>query len=304
MNINQEKYQSKSKILATLFNIFFPGSGYFYIGYFKKSLFFMLGLITLMYAFYYLTDYFKNAYIFLSIFPIAILIYAYTIFDVIKIISTKEDRHYKINKWYFTPLLIILISFLLAVTVEISPIRYFKIPSMSMSPTIQQGDHIIVKKEVRKILREEIIIFRYPKNPNTFLIKRCIAVSGDKVFMKNKTLYLQPYEGEEYIKKNYPIENTLTINNSLWVKNPYKQSIKAINNDEKIIDDGNYPPPLFNFNQITIPQDSYFVMGDNRDHSNDSRFFGYIKTKNIFGIFNGVICFNYKNLSRINLKIK
>lgn len=304
MNTNQEEHKSKSKILATLFNTFIPGLGYFYIGYFKKSLFFMFGLIALMYVFYYLTDYFKNAYIFLSLFPVAVLIYLYTIFGVIKIISTKEDRHYKINKWYFTSLLIILISFLLAFTLEVIPIRHFKIPSMSMSPTIQKGDRLIVKKDFRKLSREEIIIFRYPKNPDTFLIKRCVAISGDKVFMKNKVLYLQPYEGEEYIKKNYPIENIVTINNSLWVKDPYKQSIKAINNDEKIIDNGRYPSRLFNFNQITIPQDSYFVMGDNRDHSNDSRFFGYIKTKDIFGIFNGVICFNYKDLSRINLKVK
>ena len=94
------------------------------------------------------------------------------------------------------------------------------------------------------------------------------------------------------------------INNSLWVKNPYKESIKTIKNDKKIIANGTYPSEIFNFKQTIIPKDNYFVMGDNRDHSNDSRYWGYIQKQNIFGIFNGLIIFNYKDLSRINLKIK
>jgi len=304
MNTNQEEHKSKSKILAILFNVFFPGLGYFYIGDYKKSLFFIIGLIILIYAFYYSTDYFKNAYIFLSLFPIIAFIYFYSTFDVIKIISRKEDRDYKINKWYYMPLLIIIISFLETIIIEISPIRYFNIPSKSMSSTIQQGDHLVVKKDVRKVLRAEIVVFKYPKDPDVFFIKRCVAVSGDKIFMKDKILYLQPHEGADYIKKNYPLKNIVTINNSLWVKNPYKQSIKTIKNDDKVVDDGSHHAPLFHFNKITIPEDSYFVMGDNRDHANDSRFWGYIETKDIFGIFNGVICFNFKDLNRINLKIK
>ncbi len=304
MNTNKEDYKPKSKVLTTLFNIAFPGLGYFYVGHLKKSLFSMLGIVILAYTFYYLTDYFKNAYIFLSLFPTITFVFFYITFGSIKIISRKEDKNQKINKWYFIPILIILISFLVSFVVEIAPIRYFYIPSKSMSPTIQQGDYLIVKKDIRTLSREEIVVFKYPKNPDVFFIKRCVAVGGDKIFIKDKTLYLQPHEGPEYIKKNYPRNNIVTINNSLWVKNPYKHSIKTIINDDKVVDDGNHPAPLFNFNQIIIPKDSYFVMGDNRDHANDSRFWGYIKPKDIFGIFNGVICLNFNDLSRINLKIK
>jgi len=304
MNTSQESYKPKSKILATFFNIVFPGLGYFYVGNFKKSLFSMLSIIAITYTFYYLTYYFKNAYIFLALFPTITFIFFYIIFDVIKIISREEDKSYKINKWYFIPFLIIIISFLLTVIVEIAPVRYFHIPSKSMSPTIQQGDYLIVKKDISTLSRKELVVFKYPKNPDVFFIKRYVAVGGDKIFIKDKSLYLQPHEGPEYIKKNYPRNNIVTINNSLWVKNPYKHSIKTIINDDKVVDDGNHHSPLFNFNQIKIPEDSYFVMGDNRDHANDSRFWGYIKPKDIFGTFNGVICLNFNDLSRINLKIK
>ena len=304
LNTNIKEYKSKSKLLAILFNTLFPGLGYFYIGYFKKSLFFMTGIIILTYVFYYLTDYFKNAYIVLSLFPIIVLIYFYTIFDFIKIILKKEEKHYKINKWYLVFILIFLLSFLTVFIRDNSPIRYFKIPSTSMSSTIKQGDYIIVKKEFRKISREEILVFKYPLNKDSLFIKRVVAIGGDKIFIRNKVLYLQPHEGEEYIKTNYPIENMVMINNSLWVKNPYKESIKTIKNDKKIIANGTYPSEIFNFKQTIIPKDNYFVMGDNRDHSNDSRYWGYIQKQNIFGIFNGLIIFNYKDLSRINLKIK
>jgi len=304
MNINNEEYKPKSKILAILFNICFPGLGYFYIGYFKKSLFFMIGLIVFVYGTYYLTDFLKNAYIFLSLFPIILFIYIYTTVDIVKLISNKQDKNYKLSKWYFMPFLIVLISLILNFIIANNPIRYFTIPASSMFPTIYKGDHIIVKEDIRNINRGEIVVFRYPKNPNIFYIKRCVAVGGDKIFIKNKTLYLQPFEGEKYIKDNYPVDNIVTINNSLWIRDPYKYAIKTIKNDEKIIDDGRYPSQFFNFNQIEIPKDSYFVMGDNREHSNDSRFWGNIKTKDIFGVFNGVICFNYKDLSRINLKVK
>lgn len=304
MDTNQETYKSKSKILAILFNMFLPGLGYFYVGYYKKSLLFIVGLILMTFGFYYLTDYFKSAYLFISIFPITLFIYIYTTVDAVKIISREEDKDYKPSKWYFIPFLIILILSILSFALESSNIRHFNIPSKSMSPTIKQSDRIVIKKEIRNIARGEIVVFRYPPNPDTFFIKRCVAVGGDKLFIKNKVLYLQPYQGDEYIKKNYPIDNIVTINNSLWVMHPYKHSIKTINNDAKVIENGHYPSKLFNFNQVTIPDNSYFVMGDNRDHANDSRFWGFIKTKDIFGIFNGVICFNYKDLSRINLKVK
>ncbi len=304
MKINEEEYKPKSKILAILFNIVSPCLGYFYIGYLKKYLFFIIGLIVFIYGFYYLTDFFKNAYIFLLVSPIALLVYLYTTIDIIKIISKKQDKDFKFNKWYFMPFWFILVSFIFILIIEYSPIRNFRIPSESMSETIYKGDHIIVKQDLRDIKRGEIVVFRSPLNPNILYIKRCVAVGGDKIFIKNKTLYLQPFEGEKYIKENYPKDNIVTINNSLWVKNPYKYIIKTIKNDEKVIDNGRNPSQLFNFNQIEIPNNNYFIMGDNRDHSNDSRFLGNIKIKDIFGIFNGVICFNFEDLSRINLKVK
>ena len=82
-----------------------------------------------------------------------------------------------------------------------------------------------------------------------------------------------------------------------------KSRIKTIKNDDEVTDDKTYPSQIFNFSKITISKKSYFVLGDNRDHSNDNRFWGVVKQEDIFGVFNGVIYFNFKDLSRINLRV-
>ena len=300
----ENQHKSKSKILSIIFNTLMLGLGYFYIGYFKKSILSMTGIIFLVFSFYYLTVYFNNAYIFLSIYPLIFLIYVYIVIDTIKIISHKKEKNYKINRWYFMLILILIISLLLPYILKISPVRSFYIPSNSMSPTVKLGDHVIIKKGFKKISRGDIVVFKYPLNPKLFFIKRCVAVGGDKLFIKNKILYLQPHEGNSFIRKNYPEKDIITINNSLWIKAPYKNKIKTIINDNNVVNNGYYPAKLFNFNQTVIPKNSYFLMGDNRDHANDSRFWGYVKEKDIFGVFNGLICFNSKDLKRINLKVK
>lgn len=207
------------------------------------------------------------------------------------------------NSWTGTIVIVLLIIFFIA--------QAFVIPSGSMKNTLLIGDHLFVKKfaygvptphipwleipilpdsdndghliEGPKPKRGDIVIFRFPINEKIHYVKRCVAVGGDYLFVHNKDLYLHPHEGDEFIKQNYPKENIVNIDGVLWVKNPYRIDHPGIHNDPEVIDDGRYPQEIFNFGPIVVPKGEFFMMGDNRDHSNDSRFWGSVPYRLIVG---------------------
>lgn len=207
------------------------------------------------------------------------------------------------NTWTGTIVIVLLVIFFVA--------QAFVIPSGSMKNTLLIGDHLFVKKFAYGIptphipwleipvlpdtdgdghiiagdkpKRGDIVIFRYPVNEKIHYVKRCVAVGGDYLFVHNKVLYLHPHEGNEFILKNYPKEDIVEINGLLWVKNPYKKAHPGIHNDPNIINDGRFPQEIFNFGPIEVPKDEFFMMGDNRDHSNDSRFWGSVPYRLIVG---------------------
>ena len=187
----------------------------------------------------------------------------------------------------------------------------FVIPSGSMKNTLLIGDMLFVKKfsygipvpripwlEV-KILpdfndnghliegprpkRGEIVVFRYPKNETIHYVKRAVATGGDIIAMQDKNLLLHPKEGNEYVKANYPKESVIEFGDKLWVVNPYKKDHPGIHNDSTVVNNGLNPQELFNMMPILVPEDETFMMGDNRDHSNDSRFWGTVPYKYVVG---------------------
>ena len=166
--------------------------------------------------------------------------------------------------------------------------------------------------------RGDIVIFRYPHNIKRHYVKRCVALPGDEVFVKNKDLYLHPHEGDDFINKNYPKDEIVNIDGKLWVKNPYMAKHHGIHHDPKINEDtpillapnGAFQPlrsyeelsmylsgayklaegvkflkhnPIFETEVYKVPAGNYFMMGDNRDHSNDSRFWGPVPYDNLEG---------------------
>ncbi len=187
----------------------------------------------------------------------------------------------------------------------------FAIPSGSMKRSMLIGDHLFVKKfaygtptphipfleipllpdfngnghlfEGERPKRGDIVVFRYPKDEKQHFVKRCVAVGGDSIMIRDKVLYLKPHEGDSYVREQYAEVNTLEIEGALWVKNPYKETFKGIQSDEDVQDDGQYPPQLFNYPQVMVEDDFFFMMGDNRDHSNDSRFWGAVPYRLVEG---------------------
>lgn len=136
-------------------------------------------------------------------------------------------------------------------------IQAYKIPAGSNVPTILIGDHVLVNKYIYRFnqpQRNDWVIFKYPKDEKIDYLKRVIALPNDQVEIKDKKLY---------------------VNNQL-VPEPF-----VINSTTLVIDKSKSPRD--NFGPVTVPEKSYFVLGDNRDNSFDSRFWGFVKEDKIKG---------------------
>lgn len=165
----------------------------------------------------------------------------------------------------------IIIALLIAMFIRTFIIQAFKIPSGSMLETLQIGDHILVNKFIYGIKipfsggkdliavkdpeREDVVVFKFPEDPSKDFIKRVVAVAGDTVEIIDKQLYVndKPVTNEQYV----------------------------IHRDDKI-----FPGHITtrdNMPKINVPENKIFVMGDNRDNSHDSRFWGYVDLRAIKG---------------------
>jgi signal peptidase I len=180
----------------------------------------------------------------------------------------------------------IIIAILIAVVVRTFVVQAFKIPSRSMVPTLLVGDHILVNKFIygvkvpflRKTIipitnpqRGDIVVFIYPNDRSKDYIKRVIGVSGDKIEIKNKIIFIN---GKQY-SDAYGIYSDNVI---------YPGSMQ----------------PRDNFGPVTVPPESLFVMGDNRDESADSRFWGFVDLKDVEG--KAFIIYWSWNREEINLR--
>jgi len=207
------------------------------------------------------------------------------------------------SSWTGTVVIVLTIIFFIA--------QAFVIPSGSMKNTLLIGDMLFVKKfsygipvpripwievqvlpdfkgnghliEGDKPQRGDIVVFRYPHDEKIHYVKRCVATGGDIVFLKDKDLYLHPKEGNKFVEENYKGYQAIKLNDMLFVKNPYKKDHPGIHNDPAITQSGYQPEKLFNMSPIRVPEGEFFMMGDNRDHSNDSRFWGTVPYKFIVG---------------------
>ena len=207
------------------------------------------------------------------------------------------------STWTGTVVIVLSIIFFVA--------QAFVIPSGSMKNTLLIGDMLFVKKfaygiptptipwlEVKVLpdfydnghliegdrpKRGDITVFRYPGNPKIHYVKRCVATGGDLVALNDKKLFLHPKDGNDFVTKNYPKENIVKIGNLLWVVDPYRAEHRGIHNDESVTRENSPFSQLFDMMPIEIPEDNFFMMGDNRDHSNDSRFWGTVPYRHIVG---------------------
>jgi len=155
---------------------------------------------------------------------------------------------------------------------DIRAFRTYKMSSQSMMPTLIRGDCIIVDHKYyrdRLPKRGDIIVFEYPKDSSKDMMKRVIAVEGDMIRGQNKNIDL----------------------NDRLIEEPYVQHTA-----NEIIE------KLDNFGPITVPADTLFVMGDNRDQSIDSRMFGVVRLEKVKG--KALYIYWSRQLSRIGIRLQ
>jgi signal peptidase I len=161
------------------------------------------------------------------------------------------------------------IALLLALFIRTFVVQAFKIPSSSMVPTLLIGDHILVNKFIYGVKlpfirntiipvdepeRGDVIVFIYPKDPSKDFIKRVIGIPGDKVEIIDEKLFIN----DQQFQDGHGV---------------YAKLASGLSN----------PGSKYNFGPVSVPKGHYFVLGDNRNNSQDSRFWGFVPEKLIKG---------------------
>ncbi|HEX5000002.1 MAG TPA: signal peptidase I [Terriglobia bacterium] len=189
---------------------------------------------------------------------------------------------------YFESLAITVILALFGTTFIV---QAFKIPTPSMEDNLLVGDHLLVNKfafgaegsvfdavlPFREIQRGDIIVFKYPKDLTKHFVKRVIGLPGDRVKIVDKKVYVN----DELI----PDERYHVVHRGAVYAEPQRDNLPLQNRNDVFYGEGD--PRWFekyvDGDSIRVPPRSYFAMGDNRDNSLDSRYWGFVPRENIVG---------------------
>jgi signal peptidase I len=269
--------KKRKPILAFLLSLGTPGLGQIYNGQLKKGLFYLVGffLVYIVFSFLLLKFYGLVCYLI-----IMVGLYLFILFDaLLSAIQLRAVALKACNKWYIYLIIFLVSSMaiqpLLGWVIKNNIARAYKIPSVTMKPALLVGDRLIADMRIyksEKPKRGDIIIFEYPKDPSKEFIKRVIGMENEKVELINNKIYI----------------------NDKLLDDPW-----GYFEDESLVKG---PPALEKFGPVVVPKDSLFVLGDNRNNSQDSRFFGFINMKNVKG--KALYLYWAKDKSRIAMELK
>lgn len=259
----------KRPLAAVLLTIFMPGLGHIYLGHYVFGLFILVLPVILGAAYlYWLIHPDTTTSVFL-VFPLVLYLFfgIYLCWNSYHLAKAHNVQYgldgstsWKRKLIYFGIWVLYCVmpipspSLAIAQFIKSDIVQAFKIPSGAMRLTLMEGDRLLVDKAIYKSIRPtrgDIIVFDYPKEPERQFIKRIVAIGGDRVEILGGQIYINGIlETNDRITKHH-----------YYNKGPYGQP---------------YQP-------VQVPEEHYFVLGDNSASSHDSRFWGFVPEENIVG---------------------
>jgi signal peptidase I len=267
-------------IIAAALSLVTPGLGQLYNGQILKGIIFFLAIL-LIPTILFLAGLQGQFLGLAAILIFALCLWVFVIVEAFFAAKRKQEAVLKgYNKW---PIYLLIILLTIGICLfsggfeanfanEVLGFRFYKIPAGSMEPTLLIGDYLVTDSKYFKNnvpQRRDLVICQNPKDPSKAFIKRVIALEGEKIEVKNKQVYIN----NEVLPESYVVHNDA-------------------NSDVAIRD---------NFGPEVVPPNHCFVLGDNRDNSMDSRFWGSIPLGNIKG--KPLYIYWAKDKSRIGKKV-
>jgi signal peptidase I len=257
-----DRTKRRNPIISFLLSFVMPGLGHVYNGQLLKGILFLVGFWVLFFALAFSGLILSLRGLICVIAAVAVCPILIATHAAIEASRLKEARLKWYNKWYVYVCAPLLVNLALEAAApfagrHLAGVRSFKIPSSNMSPTLENGDHFIAKLEKygdRVPRRGDIIVFPYPEDRSVSFVKRVIGLPGERIEIKDKVVFINDQRladpwGEYKGKVTFPSD----VN------------------------------PRDSFGPVDIPEGAVFVLGDNRDNSFDSRFWGHVETKDIEG---------------------
>jgi signal peptidase I len=206
---------------------------------------------------------------------------------VVKKQSAPEEKQQETTVEFLASLAAVLVTGLFIITFIL---QAFEIPSSSMENTLLIGDHVFVNREqfaprtpwigplipYRNIKHGDIVVFLSPAEPGLYVVKRILGIPGDRIHLKDGVVYRNGEKlNEPYVIHTGPV-----------AYDPYRDSFPSVPPSDAFNVFPEWQLTMHNYIQgddLVVPPDSYFAMGDNRDVSYDSRYWGFIPGENVIG---------------------